>query len=170
MSELSTVYNASADLGVLESKVHLVVGIIISILVMIGGIYMFNVNQGNFTDGEGTVTHANCTETHMGNNIIFDCVLDINYNTNGQQYAGVIRTNSATKYGVGSTVGISYNTNDPSKVSMKKINDKYVSYILSIIALAIIGCAYAQYYMATENKTYAAISGASDAIGLLKAL
>ncbi len=159
----SSIYEGSATLGKVQSYVGLFIFGSISIILVIVAIYLFSVNESNLIDSRGTILSATCNRVmgSAGRNMSYSCDVQVRYNVGGKDYVTNIITNGSTPYYSGSTIDITYDSNNPNQATEKKLRDKTLAFILLGIAILLGGGAYANYYMTSHSKAYAATKGAS---------
>ena len=84
--------------------------------------------------------------------------LGLTYSIDGIEYNNNLP--SVTQYDVGDLININYKLSDPNSISVF-LSGHYLSSILSVVALVIMGASYYSYYMTTHYKLYAAAEGAA---------
>jgi hypothetical protein len=99
-----------------------------------------------------------------GNKMSYSCDLQVKYVVNGKEYINNIITNSSTQYFPKTFIDVTYDSNNPNQVTEKKFRYKTIAFILLGVAILFGGIGFANYYMITHSKDYAALTGVSTVI------
>ena len=155
------IYDGMATIGKTTAILQMICACIIGIALMACGIYMFT-HPSNYVNSNGIVTNCSCNQT--GTTI--RCDVTLTHFVNGISYTGNALSN--TLYQNGTTVSISYDPNNPSNISIGQTHGSLVSIILCVMGLCIMIGGCVNYYLTGVSKTYAAVSGASNMLHMLK--
>lgn len=163
-------FKGTATLGHFYSKIGLGIGSIISILLLIGGIYLLTTNQNNLIDTSAKIKSSNCTKNNITKNnkeIIYNCDLDVLYIVEGKEYNNRINLNTENNNNTGDIM-ITYDKNDPNKVTRQIFRNKYTGIIMIIFSVIIFGGSYLNYYITGNYEIAAAAQGVSTIITTIK--
>ena len=110
LSEAAEVY------GSFRAHMSTIILSIVAILV-IGFSVKTLINNRNYIDTKATVTSANCKESGQDRkNVMYNCHLDLDYNTTNATERTKVNTESSTEYTQGDIISIGYNKNKPKDV------------------------------------------------------
>lgn len=164
----SQIYEGTAELGKVQSSIGLIFGCLISLIFIGVAIYLFTVDQNSLVNGVATVLAAECNQSYDDKNRVTQiCNLTIKYDVKGQSYTGNISTESSKVYNVGNIIDITYDSNNPTDVSIQKMRSKTIGIIMSVIGVIIGGAAFMNYYFTSRYKSYAALQGTTSALSVL---
>lgn len=163
------IYDGTAELGQVTSKIKLGVGICISLCLLGCGIYSYTHNtDSQYTTTKATITTATCNTSNTNGTSRTQCTLQLKYkDNNGVEYNNTLNSTDNKFYTPGQTIDISYESTNPNNIQMNQLSLKTLSYILSCIAVLIVVGVSINYYLAQKSKVYASFSGASDGIGMI---
>lgn len=164
----SQLYEGTSSLGRFWTGFGLIVAIILSVIGVVTGTYLILHNQKDLVDTTGIVTTANCTPIYTKNGTNFSCVLGVKYIVNGKDYTGTITTTSQTPYFVGSTVTITYHTENPSDVRFHIIRNRTIGFIILGVCGVILLISWFNYWLARKFKFYAAAEGVGSTLNLFR--
>ena len=164
MSEKTTVMGS---IGRWWTSYDLIVGIIFSILLVVGGIWAM-IHNSKLIEIQATVTDASCVEHIVNNNnnnnntIVTNCNLKVSYQDISNvdiNYNETLFTND--KHNKGDTINILYNPEKP-QIPEQYINYNLYGMIAIGIALIILGGSIFWYKFAHESNTNAEVAGVAN--------
>ena len=162
------VYDGAAAFGVFMSIVGLIFGILTSIGLIIGGVYLIRKKNVFTSTAQASVLGINChevnTQTSPTRTPIMEtqCDVKITYMVNDK--AIVKFTRSTVPYSIGDVMTIRYNPNKPTDTVEELTNFKVIGYVLIGIAIFILVGVSLQYYIVSRFKFAAAAAGVGNAI------
>jgi len=161
-------YDGSAELGTFTTMINTIIAVVIAIIMIAVGIFLYRLDQSDLVDTTATVTSSDCVPNRDSKgNIKYSCNLGVKYTVDGKEYTGNIVKNGSMTQNVGTIVNITYNAKNPAEVKDNTIRYKTISYVLFGIAVVIILGSGVNYYMASRFKMYAAAQGASTTLSVL---
>jgi uncharacterized membrane protein YeaQ/YmgE (transglycosylase-associated protein family) len=170
---INTIYDASAELGYIQSIISLIVGIFIASVLLICA-YSFLTTPVTTANTTAKVTSASCADVKQTNGknttTVFNCKLGISYTVDKVAYTGTIVETSPIRYVTGQDIAVNYNIKNPKDVKFGSINNQLVGSISSGVALFIISAVALNYYLTTHFKLFAAAEGAGTVYGVVRSL
>lgn len=166
-----SMYEGAAELGKFQASISLILAIIVFVVMIISGIYLYFSDQSNLVDTKAIIKDIKCEErkeTHGTKQIIlYDCNITLEYDLNGKPMIAQLRTLDNVKRYNNETLDITYDLNNHSNVSLQIMRNSTMAIILSSIALVILGGAYLSFYMTNRFKLFASSQGASTALSIV---
>jgi hypothetical protein len=156
------IYSGTADFGKAMSLISAVIGTIISIGLIIGGIYLITKKNVYTGKTSGKVIEAHCSEQ----NNITTCHIRVSYTVDNKEY--IISKDTNNWINLGDTVDVEYNPLDPSNAEVQHMNPRLAGIILLSIAVFLLVAGWLSVYLTRRYKAFAAISGVSSGINLLR--
>lgn len=163
-----SVYDTTADLGFIKTKIYLGIAIVIAIVLIIVSIVLFFKDQSNLIDVTGkvhNVVFCNKNKDPKSKHTSYECELTVVYNVNSTGYVKNIQTNDKL-YNIDENIELTYNKTNPNEVSLSVVRYRTISYILFGIAVLLVGLSYLSYYLSTRSKLYSAVVGAQTVVSL----
>lgn len=165
------ILDALATYGKLKAYIGAIIVTIISIVMTFIG-YKLIKDSKVYVDVLGNIVKAVCNkiitiikkDSTQTTEISYDCSLNVNYNVNNNKFNKIINTKTAKLYSSGDNIDLSYEENNPTNVRIKQISEKTIGKILIGIAIIIALFAIINAYLVTKSKSYATISGATNAL------
>jgi uncharacterized membrane protein len=146
-----------------KTSITSVIGVIISIVLIIAGLYFKFKEKSPETDAK--VTRAQCNQQFIPNNqtIVYNCNLDLKYTINNKEYTNKLMIDNAKfNYTEGNTLKINYDSSNPNSISEYTDNNT-MSYLLIVGGVVLIIALGANYYFVHKYKSYALMKTAGDA-------
>lgn len=159
----SDLYEGSSQLGVFQSFIGLIFGVIIGIvLIIVGSSFLFS--QDKYISTTGNVQSKNCTLVDKNNN----CVMNIKYqDSKGNSYINSLNTTNIS-YSIGQDIPIEYLESNPNSIRIPGLSNQTMGFISSLISIIIVALVSFNYYMTTHYKLYAAATGAKTVYGIFR--
>jgi hypothetical protein len=168
-------YQGAVDFGRFKAKVGLwIAGFIAIIMFVVGVMLAMKQEDPNIVDGIATVTKVSCTShiQQVGKSFQteYNCTADIEYEVDGKKHVTNMNfLNRMAQLFVGSHVEISYDKNDPTKVTERQMKAKYIGWGLIGGSFLLVGLAYLSYYITMSYELVAVSQGASTAASIVSA-
>jgi hypothetical protein len=115
----SSVYEETASVGRFVGLASLVIGLVLSTILIIVGVYLLVRKQKYSASVTARVLSAQCVSVVQGGQGQVQCLLDIEYErAAGEVYrASSVSVSSGTAYRQGSTIGVRYDPGNPMDVT-----------------------------------------------------
>jgi hypothetical protein len=156
-------YTGAASFGQIRALIVAVIGTIISIIMIVIGIYMLFKKKINTVSVDATILNLNCNSVQ---NNIQNCNLNLSYNYNGIQNRYVQYSGNIV-YSVNQKLTVYVDT-DNGDVYLDFPSPKEVGSVLLILGFIIlIGCWF-MYWLTKRYKFFAAAEGVSGAFNLFR--
>jgi hypothetical protein len=162
------IYDSSAELGTFTTMVKSIIAVVVALIFIAIGIYLYKLDQSDLVDGTATVTSSDCVANRDNRgNLKYSCNLGIKYVVDSKEYTGtIIKTGNMTN-AVGTLVDITYNSKNPAEVKDSALRYKTIAYVMFGIAVVLLLGVGVNYYMTSRFKIYAAAEGASTTLSVL---
>jgi hypothetical protein len=170
----NNIYNNLCELGEFRTKLGLVFGIIIGIVLVIIGIYMIlHDDSDDYIYIDGVVVQPNCsksgTQTNKGSTIdTYACNMIISYEIDKNKHSEQIYVAGNNNYIAGQPIKLMVKKSDHTKVSIAETSSTIIGYVLIGIAIFINSLIFLQYYLTNRYKVYAASQGASTIMDMFR--
>ena len=154
-------YDTTASFGLFMAFIQAIGATLISLIVLLVGIYLVNMKDAYQGKTKATVTNSKCSTVDGGTK----CTIDYEYTVSNKKYkyTGV---EVQGKYVNGNTIKVSYDTNNPDNHSVLPINWKIIGWVCIIIGIIIIIGAWVWYYIASKYKIAAAATGVGTIVNV----
>lgn len=164
-------YDSSASLGQFTSKLWLYIGIIVACILFIVGIYLFTTDQSYLVDSIGEVTDSRCDmiSDKTTNTNTFNCTVDVKYKINNNIMNSKMNTTEMSPIIKGSSIDITYDVRQPTKITRRIVRNKSISLAMSIISVILILIVWLNYYISQNYKIYASAQGANTILSIISA-
>lgn len=162
------VFKGTAAYGRFVTLIQFYIIVVVSIILLIIGVYMLFQRQNDLVNTTATITKAECDQyTDNQGKINYNCMLSISYVVDEQSMTGTITTITTIPYYQDRQIDITYHKSDPSKVTIAQIRKIKLGIILIIVAivLAIIG-----FYLKYITSTYEMAAVAAGTSSILSTL
>jgi hypothetical protein len=154
----------------LKVWIGMIIGIVIAIVLICVGIYLYTRDQSNLIDTNAKITTTHCNQiVEKNRSINYNCVLSVEYMVGNKKYTSVLNVDNGVPYNVGDTISISYDAKNPSISSQSSMRYATIGLILSAIGLVIIGGVSLKYYIAQRFKIAAAAEGTGSVLAIATA-
>ncbi len=163
-------YDDAASLGRFKALIILVLGGIISIILLLVGIYklLFSQNVYTMTTNAKITQVTDCMKTQSPmdkNTWQYDCSTSIEYTVDNKKYQNTINLSRTYRMEIGNVMPIYYNPVNPSDIITELPQSGGVLIGLSILVMA---SAYLAYWLSIRFKFFAAAQGTSFIANLFK--
>jgi hypothetical protein len=165
----NSLYDGSADLGKTYATGQMLCGVIIFIILCLCGLYNI-ITPPTSANVTATILNVNSVRPITSNKTItFSCNLKVKYLVKNKEYINNVTLRNQFIYTSGQNVDISYELNNPNNISAPSIaNDGSGSGYSSIVSGCLLLCSCGiNFYMAHNNKLYAASTGVGNSVGIL---
>lgn len=125
---------------------------------MILGIVLIIKKSSYDGSATGIITESKCDGTNYALSIEFKA-------NDGKKYTANAIINK--NYKVGQTISLRYNTENPTDITLWPLSMRAVGLILFISSIIILIFAWWWYFIVQNNNTAAAVSGVSNAVGMI---
>ena len=156
-----------SELGKVQSKINLIIGIPIAIIVFIISIFLLTNNNDGFEKITGKVISSNCSIKNTKNSNLYECYVKVNYEVNDIAYNNYLSLTSQKPINLHQNLDFLYDVNNPNNIKQYS-NTKTMGIIFLVISLLAIGGLILNYYFVHNSKTYASYQGASTVGNFLK--
>jgi len=150
-------YDTTALYGRFRTFISTVFVTLISIILIIQSINMYNEEQIYKDTVVATINSSLCKVNYVKNDRSYDCDLSVSYKKGSGVYQSQITTINSIKYNMGSTINITYNKDNITDIKIPV--NKLTKYVFFIIAVFLIILSWSNLYFVIKNKTYASIQG-----------
>lgn len=162
------IYDSSAELGTFTTMLRSIIAVVIALVLIAIGIYLYKLDQSDLVDGTATVTSSDCVPNRDSKgNLKYSCNLGVKYIVNGKEYTGTIIKTGNMSHAVGTLIDITYNSKNPAEVKDSALRYKTIAYVMFGIAVILLLGTGVNYYMSSRFKMYAAAEGASTTLSIL---
>lgn len=162
------IYNQTIEIGRFSSNIKFYIAIFVAIILIMIGIYLILKKQDNLVDITAKILNANCIRSVKNKKYIYNCVLTVEYIINNKKYSGVINTSSDVPYVKDQIIDITYDKENPNKITIKQLRLKWIGLILLIISLLIMVSSFYMKYVTQKFELMAAATGTSNVISTFK--
>ena len=150
-------YNTTALYGRYRTFISTVFVTLISIILIIESINMYNEEQIYKDTVLATINSSLCKVNYVKNDMSYDCNLSVTYKKGTGIYRSQITTINSVKYNMGGIINITYNKDNISDIKIPV--NKLTKYVFFIIGIFLIILSWSMMYFVIKNKTYASIQG-----------
>lgn len=162
MSIKKELYEGSAFLGRTFAIIGLIITSLISLIFIIGGIYIVQSNS-HLKSVDGSTTKDPICKTADGTT---SCQNFVTYTVNGVTYKDV-EADSSNQYPSGTSVIVYYSPNSPNKPQIDKVPSA-LGWCLIVFSIIIVIFSIIWVIITQRSKGVAAIGGAIDTLGMTR--
>jgi hypothetical protein len=161
---MNTLYDGAADIGYMRAYSGIIVAIIVAISLSCGAFYFLTTSDPHTISIDAIISTSNVITNSKGKNTYSNIYT---YTVNNNIYTGTI--NESTQRSVNSTISIKYDPKNPSssETSNTPSHSTFGSISLCVASLLPL-IAFINYYLTSNFKPYAALSGAEGVYDVLK--
>jgi len=154
------VYSGLGTFGIIVSDIRLVIGSILAIVFIIIGIVLIFSKKIVRKTVDAIVTSVNCVNSN--NN---ECNIGVTYTIDGVKYNSSLNSNNQN---INSTITVYYDVNNPNDISTSDESSKLMGGLFIAGGIFLFVIVYLVYYFAHKSKTFAAVSGGLDILGMVR--
>lgn len=160
-------------IGKVYANIGLVIAIIISIILLIAGIYMMaNNKDAEYMNIVGIITKSECISEppkDINTAATKRCRLNVEYNVNNVKYQKELYiTGGNTVYLLNEPIELKVNRNNNSDAEVAGMGNFTIGLILIGVSLVILACGYFNYYLTHNSRLYAATSGVNNIVSIFR--
>ena len=158
------IYSGAADYGKIRSGLNLFIGVIVSIALLIFGIYIIRKPKVYVENVIGKVKSSTCLQIQQNKEFFWNCSMNIDYEVKNTKYNTDIVNRSSIKYNPDDNIDLYHEVNNPRKISADK-DDSNLGWILVGISLLIMIFLIVNFILTLYSTTYASVVGVTSATG-----
>ena len=153
----NNIYDNTAELGLVTSKISLIFGTVVSIILLILGFFLIFKKNNNIKINATVESQVSCSIMPKQPT---QCNLIVSYNVNNTSYRNQVTLDGT--YNAGDTVQIQYDKTDPNNISKVQSSTVFIGIFLVVFAVLLFAGLYINYYFTSKSKVFAASEGVND--------
>ena len=160
-----TVYSGLATFGRIRVIILTIVMSIVSIGMLIGGIYM-TVSKKNYNQTTAVLSNVQCSPPNTQGQMT--CTFTATYSVNDKTFTKNLSQQVSTALTNGSVIDIFYNTQNPSEISIGDISPSKMGWILIASAIGLGLLTALIFYLTMKYKAFAAVEGVAGIFDVVR--
>lgn len=164
-------YTGAADFGRIRATIGVIIGTFISIIAIIGGIYLISKQTKFNKNVMGTISNSpSCIPYIENKNTMYNCYnLNVYYKVNNTEYKidNQSINNIDHEYKENDEIIVYYNENDPNSTSLTSDNTHIIGWISIVVGLFILISYWLWFYFSMKYKFIAASQGLAGTASLI---
>jgi hypothetical protein len=171
----NTFYDGASGVGKFKADLGMIIGVIISAVFMIIGIYMtIHDDDADYLRIRGKILQSECVKSSTlyddkGRPINnYKCNIMVTYMIDGQVYSSKMYMSGTSSYIKDEPVDLMVLKTDYTNVQFAYIDKSTMGYIMMLLSFGIIGIAYLNYYLTHNYKIFSVTQGFSTLFGLFR--
>ncbi len=170
----SSMVDGAADVGKINSWISAGVVTLLGAVALVIAYFLFTNPNPDSTPASGTVqpgvscTLNKQTDSNGNTSSYYACTMTVQYNdTAGTSRSAPLSTSGSNNYQAGNSIAIEYNPTNFSDVRVAGLSNAAIGGIIVGVTLLVVGLTYVNTYFVMKSKSYAALTGTADAIGMV---
>lgn len=169
------IYDGLGDVGTFKADLIMVIGLILSAILVVVGIYMiFHNDDNNYIRVKGVVSEPNCTKTSSsvdkdGNQSdVHKCNLVVTYMIDSNTFSKKIYVTGGSSYIKDEPIDLMVSKSNHADAQLAFMGGSQMGCMFISGALMIVALAYLNYYMTHNYRIFAASQGVNTIVSLFR--